>query len=79
MLKALKGVPELPDNLMACVEGASADGSDYVMTLDEDESMAMTEMCQWYVKKDPVTGDLSEKAVLFNTIIDAIYDADMER
>ena len=38
--------------------------------------MAMEEMCQWYVQKDPDTGDLSKKGELFNSIIDVLYETD---
>ena len=75
MLEALKATPEIPDNLKRCVEGAKKNGSVYVMTLDEDEAMAMTEMCQWYIKKDPATGKLGPKAEIFDGIVRAVYAA----
>jgi hypothetical protein len=37
--------------------------------------MAMTELCQWYIKKDPATGQLGPKAVLFDSIVRAVYAA----
>jgi len=75
MLAALRETPEVPDNLLARVNGARQDGAQRVMTLSEDEAMAMTEMCQWYIRKDPKTGQLNEKARLFQAIVDAIDQA----
>jgi hypothetical protein len=72
MLAALRETPEIPDNLLARVNGARKDGGQPVMTLSEDEAMAMTEMCGWYIRKDPTTGQLGEKAKLFQAIVDAI-------
>ena len=76
MLDALKGTLELPDNIKRVVAEAQRDGDAYAVTIDEDEAMAMTEMCQWYIKKDPVTGKLGAKAELFNGIVKAIYAAE---
>jgi hypothetical protein len=75
MLDALKATPEIPDNLKQCVASSKKNGDSFAMTLDEDEAMAMTEMCQWYIKKDPVTGKYGAKAELFNGIVRAIYAA----
>jgi hypothetical protein len=76
MLIALRGVPEIPDNLLARVKGARPDGGGFVMALSEDEAMAMTEMCQWYIRKDPTTGQLGEQARVFEGIVDAVYAAE---
>jgi hypothetical protein len=78
MIDALRATPEIPENLMRCVSGARADGGAYAVTMDEDEAMAMTEMCQWYIKKDPVTGQLGAKAEVFDGIVRAIYRAQDE-
>ncbi len=75
MLEALRATPEIPDNLSACVDGAAADGDDFTVTMNEDEAMAMEEMCQWYIKKDPSTGELGQKARLFDAIVKRIYAA----
>lgn len=77
MLEALRETPEIPDNLLACVNGAMVDGGGFVLELDGDEAMAMTEMCEWYIRKDPVSGKLTDKAKLFDGIVQAIYDADL--
>ena len=75
MLAALRGTAEVPDTLLARVNGARRDGDGVVMTLSEDEAMAMTEMCQWYIRRDPTTGTLGEQAKLFDAIVSAIYAA----
>jgi hypothetical protein len=75
MLAALKATAELPDNLKSCVDAARKDGDAFVLELDEDEAMSMTEMCQWYIKKDPTTGQYGEKAQVFDAIVRAIYAA----
>ncbi len=78
MLTAVKETPELPDNLRARVSDAKADGDVFVLTLDDDERMAMTEICEWYVRTDPESGDLTEQGRLFDDIIQAIIDADLQ-
>ena len=76
MLEALRQVAELPDNLLARVSAARKDGNGYVMNLNDDEAMAMTEMCQWYIRKDPTTGQLGQQAKLFEGIVNAVYQAE---
>ena len=78
MLTAVQETPELPDNLRARVSDAKADGDVLVLTLDDDERMAMTEICEWYVRTDPESGDLTEQGRLFDDIIQAIIDADLQ-
>ncbi len=78
MLTAVKETPELPDNLRARVNDAKADGDVFVLTIDDDERLAMTEMCEWYVRTDPESGDLTEQGRLFDDIIQAIIDADLQ-
>jgi hypothetical protein len=75
MLVALRGAAEIPDTLLARVNGATRGDGGFVMSLSEDEAMAMTEMCQWYIRRDPRTGELGEQARLFDAIVNAIYDA----
>jgi hypothetical protein len=75
MLDALKATPELPDNLKRSVQGALKNGDAYAVTLDEDEANSMTEMCQWYIKKDPATGKFGPKAEIFDSIVRAVYAA----
>ena len=77
MLDALRNTSELPDNLLAVVNNASTADDDFILQLDEDESMALTEMCEWYITKDPATGELTEKAKIFDGIVRAIYEADL--
>jgi hypothetical protein len=75
MIAALKSTPEIPDNLVRCVASAQKNGDGFTVEMDEDEAMAMTEMCQWYIKKDPATGQYGEKAQVFDAIVRAIYAA----
>ncbi len=77
MLDTLKGTSELPDILRARVDAARAESDNMLVALDEDEAMAMTEMCEWYVKKDPATGELTETGKIYDAIIDAIANADV--
>lgn len=76
MLAALRETPEMPDSLLARVKAARADGKGFVMTLNDDDAMAMTEMCQWYIRRDPVTHELGPKARLFDEIVSAVYAAE---
>lgn len=77
MITALRETPEIPDNLKAALEQASPGGGAYLVPLDADQRMAMTEMCEWYVRSDPDTGELTEQGRLFDSIIQAIVDADL--
>lgn len=79
MLEALKATPEIPDNLRARVEGAAADGGEFLVTLNDEEQIAMTEMCEWYVRKDPETGALTSQGKIFDDIVQRVIDADMAR
>lgn len=78
MLEALKSAPDLPENLLKCVSHAHGHGDHYHLTLDDDEAMSMTEMCQWYIRKDPVSGKLGPKAEIFDAIVRSIYAAQDE-
>lgn len=78
MLTAVKETPELPDNLRTRVIDAKAAGDLFVVKLDEDERVAMTEMCEWCVRTDPDSGDLAEQGRLVDDIIQAIIDADLQ-
>ena len=77
MVGALRGTPEMPDNLLACLENSAAEEDTFLVSLGEDERMAMTEMCEWYVRTDHATGELTEQGRLFESIIQAIIDADL--
>ncbi len=79
MLEALKATPEIPDNLQVRVEGATADGGEFLVTLDDEEQIALTEMCEWYVRKDPETGVLTSRGKIFDDIVQRVIDADMAR
>jgi len=76
MIEALRAAPDLPENLVKRAAGATPRGEGFLLTLDEDEAMAMTEMCQWYIRKDPVTGRLGTKAEVFDAIVRSIYAAE---
>jgi hypothetical protein len=77
MYEAFKAIPEIPDYIAVKIEAATSDGDMHVLSMSEDERMVIEEMCQWHVLKDPQTGELTPKAVLFDSIVNAIYDADL--
>ena len=77
MVKALTETPEIPDNLLTCLRGAETDGDMLLVDLGQDERMALTEVCEWYVRSDPDTGNLTEQGNLFESIIQAIIAADL--
>ncbi len=77
MLTALKETAEIPDNLVSAADAAVQDGDGFLIKLTEDEAIAMVEMCQWYIKKDPDTGELTPKAKLFSEMVDAIDEANV--
>ncbi|NIM49244.1 MAG: hypothetical protein GTN62_04790 [Gemmatimonadales bacterium] len=75
MLQALRETPEIPDILITRVDSAQQDGDAFLITLTDDEAMAMVEMCQWYIHSDPETGQLTPKAQLFDAIVTAVDEA----
>jgi len=75
MLDALKQTPELPEDQAASLSAAEPHGDAFLVRLSDDEAMAMAEMCQWYIKADPETGELTPKARLFDSIVEAIDEA----
>ena len=77
MIAALRETPELPDNLSACIEAAHAESDSFVVTVDDDEQMALTELCEWYVRKDPETGELTKQGRIFDAIVQLIIAADL--
>src|ERR1041384_1212817 len=76
MIEALKAAPDIPEHLLKPVAAAKAQDDGYLVDFDEDEAMAITEMCQWYIRKDPVTGKLGPKAEIFDAIVRSIYKAE---
>ena len=58
IVEALTETPEIPDNLLTCLRSAEADGDILLVDLGQDEHVDMTEMCEWYVRTDPDTGEL---------------------
>lgn len=76
MVNAVRDTPEAPANLLESVEKAESVDGAWSISLTGDERIAMEEMCQWYIQKDPDTGELTDKGKLYNSIIDALYDAD---
>ena len=77
MFEAFRTIPEIPDYIAVKIKAAVSEGEMHVLSISEDERMVVEEMCQWHVLKDPATGELTSKAVLFDSIINAIYDADL--
>ena len=78
MLAALKQTAELPEDLMAALNAAQKHSDAFLVGLSDDEAMEMVEMCQWYIKRDPATGELDVKAKLFDSIVAAIDDAQFD-
>jgi len=78
MLAALKRTVELPEDLMATLNAAQSQGDAFLVGLSGDEAMELVEMCQWYIKRDPATGELDAKAKLFDSIVAAIDDAQFD-
>lgn len=74
MLEALRDTLEVPDNLRKRLDDARREGNAYAVTLNDDEAMAMAEMCQWYIYQDEM-GQLPPKAALFDAIVTAIDEA----
>ncbi len=78
MLDALKQTPELPEDQAASLDAAQPHGDAYLVKLSDDVAMAMVEMCQWYIKADPNTGELTPKAKLYDSIVEAIDQAQFD-
>jgi hypothetical protein len=78
MLDALRQTAELPEDLATALVAAQAHRDAFLVELSGDEAMEMAEMCQWYVKADPDTGELTPRARLYDSIVDAIDAAQLD-
>jgi hypothetical protein len=78
MLDVLKQTPELPEDQAASLSAAEPHGDAFLVRLSDDEAMAMAEMCQWYIKAAPETGELTPKAKLYDSVVVAIDQAQFD-
>lgn len=78
MLTELKQSPELPEGLRAAIDGARPHGNASLVELSGDQAIELAELCQWYIKSDPATGELTARAEVFDSIVTAIDDAQFD-
>jgi hypothetical protein len=78
MVGELKKTAELPEDLLTALNAAQPHGDAVLVGFSDDEAMELVEMCQWYIKRDPATGELDAKAQLFDSIVAAIDDAQFD-
>ena len=78
MLIGLKQTPELPEGLRMAIERVRSHGDAFLVDLSDDEAVELAEVCQWYIRRDPVTGQLTEKAEIFDSIAAAIDEAQFD-
>ena len=76
MLTALKSADETPDALVTAFAGVKASGTGFVLTLTGDQTIAMTEMCEWHVRTDPKTGKVSAATKVWDDIIRRVQEAE---
>jgi hypothetical protein len=78
MVAELKRTAELPEDLLAALNAAQTQDDTFLVGLSDDEAMELVEMCQWYIKRDRATGELDTKAKLFDSIVAAIDNAQLD-
>ena len=76
MLAALQSATEMPETLVQAIAGVKADGKSVVLTLNNNQAIAMTEMCEWHVRTDPKTGKVTAATRVWDDVIRAIQHAE---
>jgi len=76
MLTALKSADETPDTLVQAIAGVKPAGQGFTLRLTGDQTIAMTEMCEWHVRTDPKTGKVSAATKVWDDIIRAVQEAE---
>ncbi|MBI1722464.1 MAG: hypothetical protein HYR48_00985 [Gemmatimonadetes bacterium] len=78
MLDALHHAGHVPEDLKRCLDAiAPVQGAvppQFRLVLSEDEAMELSELLQWHVRSDPVTGQPTPETAPYAAIIQAIAD-----
>jgi len=78
MLIGLKQTLELPEDLRMAIERVRSHGDAFLVDLSDDEAVELAELCQWHIRRDPVTRQLTEKAEIFDSIVAVIDEAQFD-
>jgi hypothetical protein len=76
MLVALKSANETPETLVQAIAGVKTDGKGVVLSLNNNQTIAMTEMCEWHVRTDPKTGKVTAASKIWDDLIRTIQHAE---
>jgi hypothetical protein len=56
MAESLKTLGHVPDDLRQRLAGMAPSSQGFVLTLSDDDAMALAELVQWHIRTDPATG-----------------------
>jgi hypothetical protein len=81
MLEALKRAKHIPPDVQKDIDAARPEPGTspprYRLHLSDDEAMELSELLQWHVRTDPVTGRATVGTVPYADLIRLISDAQL--
>jgi hypothetical protein len=75
IVDALKKVTHVPDSLQTRFDSIAPAEGGFVLTLSEDDAMALAELVQWHIKSDPATGKPTPESAPYQQLIERIDEA----
>jgi hypothetical protein len=72
---ALKRLGHVPDSLTQRFDAIAPGDGGFVLTLSEDDAMALAELVQWHIKTDPATGQLTPESRPYQDLVEKIDEA----
>ena len=75
IVDALQHMAHVPDSLQRRLDGIAKSGDGYVLTLSEDDAMALAELVQWHIKTDPATGKPTPATAPYDDLVRRLDEA----
>ncbi len=72
---ALRRLGHVPDALQQRLDAIAPAGGGFVLTLSEDDAMALSELVQWHIKTDPATGQLTPESGPYQELVEKLDEA----
>jgi hypothetical protein len=73
--ESLRTLAHVPDDLRRRFDAMTPAGDGVVLTLSDDDAMALAELVQWHVRTDPATGKPTAETAPFAELIRLIDEA----
>ncbi len=72
---ALRRLGHVPDTLKQRLDAIAPAEGGFVLTLSEDDAMALAELVQWHIKTDPATGQLTPESRPYQELVEKLDEA----